>query len=138
MVRYDVTIDIRESREAEWVRYMLDGHIRSVLDTGCFLSFDFHKVREVPEAKRQKPLQAGFARYVVEYKCESMDDYQRYIDIHADRLRKEHIALFENDFEAERSVVKVTDVVAEVYYGAHETDNSDPTLDRVREELQLQ
>lgn len=107
MVNYSVTIDILPAREREWVTYMLR-HIQDVLNTGHFRDFSFKKLQ---------PKRTGYARYRVEYYCETMQDYDAYMANGATRLQAEHAALFKDAFIPEREVTEFDDVVNEVYYG---------------------
>lgn len=106
MVNYSVTVDIRYHREQEWVKYMIP-HIQSVLDTGYFVDFRFTKLKSQLD---------GFARYRVEYFCDTMHDYELYQTYMAKRLQDEHKERFEGDFYAARDI-SVADVLNELYYG---------------------
>ena len=106
MVNYGVTVDIRSQREKEWVKYMLP-HIQNVLDTGHFMDFRFTKLKSQRD---------GYARYRVEYFCDTMHDYELYQASDAKPLQDEHSEKFHGDFFAARDVT-VADVLNELYYG---------------------
>jgi hypothetical protein len=80
MFIYNVTIKIADSIHEPWLKWMLDEHLVSVMDTGCFERFQFVKLLEVDEEEGPT--------YAVQYYAISKAHYNRYIDIYSSDLRK--------------------------------------------------
>lgn len=80
MVIYNVTVNIDENVNEEWVKWMKDDHIPAVLATGHFHGSTFSKIL-AEEA-------GGFA-YSIQYLAKSMEALEKYMAEEAPRLRKE-------------------------------------------------
>ena len=98
MYIYNVTINIEESVEKEWLRWMQEKHIPEVLATGKF-----------SEAKMSQVLveeEIGVT-YSVQYTTDSKETLERYYSDDAERLRQEGMQLFGDKFVAFRTELKV-------------------------------
>lgn len=97
MVIYRVEITLDSEIEAEWLQWMQAVHVKDVLQTGCFSKCVIYKVIEPP---------AEEPRYVMQYDCASIDDYQRYREQFAATLQKEHSDRFAGRFRGNRQVLQ--------------------------------
>ena len=70
MIIYNVTINIDNSVQDEWLRWMKDKHIPDVLKTGLFTRNTILKVLGDEDS--------GGHTYSIQYTCASMDDFNRY------------------------------------------------------------
>ena len=86
MILYNVTINIQESIESQWLEWMQQKHIPDVLATGKFTSARLVKVLVEEEM--------GGVTYSVQYTADSRETLQKYYAEDAPRLRKEPIELF--------------------------------------------
>ncbi len=92
-------ININKSVEKEWIEYMLNTHIKDVMATGFFLSYNLLKLLDLTDLESTV--------YQIRYRSSSMEDYQKYIDIAAGSLQKDHNKKFGGNFTAERSLYEV-------------------------------
>lgn len=99
MIIYNVTIKVEPSIAAEWVGWMKQEHIAEVMATGLFLDYRLCRLLEQDEAE-------GLT-YIVQYFCDSLEDYNTYISEHAPRLRDNGFQRFGNQFIAFRTVMEV-------------------------------
>lgn len=80
MIIYNVTINIEESIEKEWLSWMQQEHIPEVIATGKFVKALMTKVRVDEEM--------GGVTYSVQYGCPSQAHLDAYYEEDADRLRQ--------------------------------------------------
>jgi hypothetical protein len=97
MIVYSVTITIQSEVETQWRDWMKDVHIPDVLRTGCFHECSMYKMREPVGAQPS---------YVMQYRCQSLEDYHRYRETFAPALQKEHADKFSGRFTAFRLVLE--------------------------------
>ena len=96
---YAVTVQIQLSHHDEWLAYMKDGHIKDVLETGCFSKASMTKVLKEDERE-------GFT-YTIHYHFDEFSAFTNYEEIHAPKLQEEHQKLFDGKFLAFRSIHRV-------------------------------
>jgi hypothetical protein len=97
MIIYSVSITLQPSVESEWLEWMRSVHIPDVLRTGCFVQCHIYKVAEQA---------ADEPSYVMQYRCASLADYQRYRDNFAPALQKDHTDRFSGRFRASRQILE--------------------------------
>ena len=71
MIIYNVTINIDNSVQDEWLRWMKDKHIPDVLKTGLFTRNTILKVLGDEDS--------GGHTYSIQYTCASMDDLSLFV-----------------------------------------------------------
>ena len=98
MIIYNVTIKVDASIAAEWLQWMQEEHIPEVLQTGCFSSYRLVRLLEVDDTEGPT--------YAAQYNADSKADYNRYIQLHAVRLREKSLGKWGNRFMAFRSVME--------------------------------
>jgi len=81
MYIYNVTVNIEETINDEWVRWMNEEHIPEMLATGKFTKALMTKVLVEEEM--------GGVTYSIQYTTESKSILQQYYDEDAERLRNE-------------------------------------------------
>ena len=86
MILYNVTVNIDESIEYQWINWMQTKHIKDVLATGKFSSA--RMVRVLVEEEM------GGKTYAVQYTTDSKETLQKYYEEDAPRLREEGAQLF--------------------------------------------
>jgi uncharacterized protein DUF4286 len=97
MIIYSVTVTIEAAMEREWLDWMRQVHVPDVLKTGCFAGATIYKL---VAPKSDEPT------YVIQYRCASMEEYQRYRDSFAAPLQKEHSDHFSGHFRASRQILE--------------------------------
>ncbi|MDO5510949.1 MAG: DUF4286 family protein [Weeksellaceae bacterium] len=86
MIIYNVTISIHQDVEIQWLEWMKTKHIQEVLDTGCFTSARFTRIRGHDDPNS--------SNYSVQYMCNDNKLLKQYYEIHAPKLRDEGLKLF--------------------------------------------
>ena len=74
-------------------------HIPDVMRTGCFSSYVLQEVTDPPP-------QTGSYTFNVQYACESVEQYQRYLNQFAPKLQKEHTDRYKDKFVAFRTLLE--------------------------------
>ncbi|GLR18632.1 DUF4286 family protein [Portibacter lacus] len=98
-ILYNVTIKIDHKVEEEWLMWMKEEHIPSVMATQCFIESKINKLLLVPDDDG--------VMYTIQYECENMRKLQEYQGSHAPKLQKEHQDRYKDKFVAFRSVMEV-------------------------------
>jgi hypothetical protein len=98
MILYNVTVAIDPSVEKEWVKWMRSVHIPDVMATGCFIESRFSKVQTEEEE--------GLS-YAITYLCEHNELLEKYRNIYAPDLQKDHSEKFNGRFAAFRTLLDV-------------------------------
>jgi hypothetical protein len=102
MIIYNVTVNIDDSIQHDWVDWMRKVHIPDVLKTGCFHEARFTRVM-VDE-------QMGIT-YSIQYLCPSREVLQHYADNFAPKLQQDVKDRYEGKFNAFRTMLEVVDVL---------------------------
>lgn len=98
MYIYNVTINIEEEVEKEWLRWMQEKHIPDMLGTGKFSEAKLSRVLVEEEAG---------VTYAIQYITDSKETLEKYYREDASRLRQEALNLFANKFVAFRTELKI-------------------------------
>lgn len=98
MLIYNVTVNIDDSVHEEWLKWMKDHHIPSVMATGYFLENKICRVLVDEESGKT---------YSIQYTCANMEDLQEYQAKEAPKLQKEHTERYKDKFVAFRTVLEI-------------------------------
>ena len=98
MILYNVTVNVQQEIEGQWLEWMRSIHIPKVLETGCFESSRFFKLLLED--------QSGGTNYSIQYFATNMEQLERYLNTHAEQLRDEHQTKFEGKVVAFRTVLE--------------------------------
>lgn len=98
MLLYNVTIGIDPQAEKEWLVYMKEKHIPSVMDTGMFVSSKMYRVLHDSDD--------GTISYSIQYFAANLDNVQQYLENFAPRLVEEHRRMFQNRHVAFRTLLQ--------------------------------
>lgn len=99
MIIYNVTVNVAEDIAGEWLSWMKDVHVPEVMATGCFLENKIMKLLVEEET--------GGISFAVQYSCNSMDDYDRYIENYATEMRAKTQARYQDRLVAFRTLLEV-------------------------------
>ena len=99
MIIYNVTTKVDASIADTWLQWMKQEHIPDVINTGCFEKATILRLIEVDDTDGPT--------YAIQYQAESKTDYDRYIQLFADVMRKKVVDKWINQFVAFRSVLEV-------------------------------
>ena len=98
MLLYNVTIGIDPQAEQEWLAYMKEKHIPSVMETGMFVSSKMYRVLHDSDD--------GTISYSIQYFAANLDNVQQYLEKFAPRLVEEHRQKFHNRHVAFRTLLQ--------------------------------
>ena len=97
MITYSVTVSIEPATEQEWLDWMQRVHVPDVLRAGCFSECRIGKALETEGAE---------PTYVLQYRCASLADYERYREQFAPALQKDHTDRYAGRFRASRQLLE--------------------------------
>lgn len=87
MILYNVTVNVEQSVENEWLHWMRTEHILDVINTGLFQNAKIFRLLNVEQS-------AGTTTYAVQYFANSITDYEKYEQDYASSLRQEQSERF--------------------------------------------
>jgi hypothetical protein len=100
---YNVTINVSEPRVEEWLTWMRSEHIPQMLATGAFRGATLVRVIGFEQ---------GGKTYAVQYRCDSMQDFERYENEFASNLQARSAELFGEDAQAFRTILEIEESFA--------------------------
>jgi hypothetical protein len=98
-VLYNVTVTVEPEIEQEWLAWLLDEHVPAVMETGCFQMYRVARLIE--------PAPPQGMAYTVQYVADSQEDLERYLEVHANRLRRDSQRAFGDRAVAFRSLMEI-------------------------------
>ena len=101
MIIYNLTINIDQSVEEDWLTWMKSNHIPDVMLTGMFKEYKLLRLLGDDES--------GGHTYCVQYMCENIEKFQQYEDIFAPALRSEYNNRYKDKFVAFRTLLETVD-----------------------------
>lgn len=99
MIIYNVTIKVDNEVADAWLDWMKTEHMADVMSTGLFVDCRLCRLLEQDEVEG--------VTYTAQYMAESIDQYNAYIDNHAQQMRDKGFKLFGGKFAAFRTVMEV-------------------------------
>ena len=100
MIIYSLTVVIKKDMEDFRFNWMKKEHINDIMKTGYFLDWEMQKLL-MPE------IDANESSYVISYKLQSLEQYDKYVKKAAHRLQKEHKEKFSGKYKASRAVYQL-------------------------------
>jgi len=98
MIIYNLTVKVTPKVAPEWLRWMKEEHMQEVIDTGLFFDSRLCHLLEQDETE-------GIT-YIVQYFCDSMENYNSYLKEHATTLREKGLKKFGDQYIAFRTVMR--------------------------------
>ena len=96
MILYNVTVNIDQDVEEEWLDWMKTVHIPNVMSTGLFFDQKIYRLLNEEEG----------STYSLQYFCKSLEDLNHYFDTYAPDLVKEHLEKYKDKHVAFRTVLE--------------------------------
>lgn len=103
---YNITFNVENSVENEWLKWVKENHIKQVMETGCFSSARFTKITSHKEPDS--------VNYSIQFLSESENGISEYLNNHAPKIKHETLITFKNKvlfFETEM------DYIGDFYFG---------------------
>lgn len=82
MLIYNVTVKVDWAIHDKWRNWMLNEHLPEMINTGCFTSSKLLRILDIDE--NEGPT------YAAQYFAKDRPDYDRYINIHSENMRKKY------------------------------------------------
>lgn len=99
MIIYNVTVKIDLDIHEDWLQWMKDVHVPDVIATGLFSECKICRLLTVDESD-------GIT-YAFQYFCENMAAFEKYQEVHATNLQKDHTERYKDKFVAFRTLMEV-------------------------------
>ena len=99
MVLYNVTINIDEDVEQDWILWMKETHIPDVMGTGYFVESRMMRMLS------QSPDETG-RTYAIQYLAETLSHVEEYLEKAAPKLQKQSIIRYGTKMAAFRTVLE--------------------------------
>jgi hypothetical protein len=100
MIIYNVTVNVEDSILEEWKAWMINAHIKDVLETGLFSGYTFSQVMVDEEVG---------TTYSIQYFTPDMESFQLYEQLYAPKLRQETAKKYGQKIVAFRTLLKIID-----------------------------
>jgi hypothetical protein len=100
MIIYNVTVNVEDSIHLDWLSWMKSKHLKDVVGTGCFTSYRMCRLLATQDTG---------VTYAIQYFAPSLDDYHRYDQQFAPKLRQEVIDRYQDKFVAFRTLMEVVE-----------------------------
>jgi Domain of unknown function (DUF4286) len=84
MYIYNITTKVHTSIHEAWKDWMKNTHIPEIMATGCFIESQFVRILELDDSEGPT--------FATQFSAQSKADYNRYIEIHAPKLRNNSMA----------------------------------------------
>ena len=84
MIIYNVTCNLNQELEDEWLDWMKNEHLPEVMSTNKFLEYRILKLLTQVEDNEG-------VNYAIQYRCATIEDYHDYINNHGPVLREKTI-----------------------------------------------
>jgi hypothetical protein len=99
MIIYNVTIKVQASIHQQWLIWIKAEHIPAILNTGCFSHSTILQLLETDESEGPT--------YALQFHSESKAQYNRYLELFSNELRKKSYEKWGDQFIAFSSVMQV-------------------------------
>ena len=99
MILYNVTINVDEDVEQDWIRWMKETHIPEVMATGFFKEHRMMKMLTEHDKEKGKT-------YSIQYLAESLADVETYLNSVAVKLQKAFIIRYGSKLAAFQTVLE--------------------------------
>ncbi len=98
-ILYNVTIKVETAVHQDWLQWMTTVHIPDVMATGCFENYRLTRILGDDDEHG-----VGFA---IQYVAHNSDTFNRYQELHAKKLQKEHSDKYPNKYVAFRTLMQI-------------------------------
>ncbi len=98
MFLYNVTVNVDDEAQDQWIEWMRESHIPDVLQTGLFEAATFSKLMVEEEAG---------TTYAIQYRLRDMESFRIYQEMYAENLQNEHTKRFGENTVAWRTFMEV-------------------------------
>lgn len=99
MFIYNVTTKVNWAIHDAWVEWIIKEHMPALIQTNCFTRFQLLKLHEQDDTEG--------STYIAQYFSESKAQYNRYIELYAQKFRNDGVTKWTDNFIAFRTLMEV-------------------------------
>ena len=99
MVLYNVTVNIDEDVEQDWIEWMKETHIPEVMETGYFIEYRMMKMLTESQDETGRT-------YAIQYLADTLTHVETYLENAAPKLQKKAIIRYGTKMAAFRTVLE--------------------------------
>ena len=100
MIIFNDTVIIEEAIQQRWLKWIKEVHIPAVMATGHFKSYQVLNVIDSPNEG---------VTYCIQYRADSIADFNQFYSKHLHRLQEAHNQEFENQFVIFNTLMQTVD-----------------------------
>jgi hypothetical protein len=100
MIIFNDTVIIEEAIQQKWLKWIKEVHIPAVMATGHFKSYQVLNVIDSPNEG---------VTYCIQYRADSIADFNQFYSKHLHRLQEAHNQEFENQFVIFNTLMQTVD-----------------------------
>ena len=100
MIIFNDTVIIEEAIQQKWLKWIKEVHIPAVMATGHFKSYQVLNVIDSPNEG---------VTYCIQYRADSIADFNQFYSKHLHRLQEAHNLEFENQFVIFNTLMQTVD-----------------------------
>ena len=100
MIIFNDTVIIEEAIQQKWLKWIKEVHIPAVMATGHFKSYQVLNVIDSPNEG---------VTYCIQYRADSIADFNQFYSKHLHRLQEAHNQEFENQFVIFNTLMRTVD-----------------------------
>ena len=98
MILYNLTVRIEHDIEEEWLEYIRNQYVVSVMQTTLFLDFKIYRLLNEPDKE-------GLT-YALQFFSPSLENIERYLSAFARRITEDHLIRFKNKHVAFNTILE--------------------------------
>lgn len=99
MIIYNVTIKVERAVANEYLEWLRNEHLPDMMYTGLFSDYRLSRLVEPADGEGET--------FVIQYHCDSVENYQSYMNEHSETMRQKGLDRFGNQFIAFRTVMEL-------------------------------
>ncbi len=99
MLVYNITLKVNSNIHEEWLQWQQQVHIPEIMATCCFQKFQMSRILDMDDSEGPT--------YTIQFYAASKTDYERYINSHAPKLRRDAIEKWGGQFTGFRTIMEV-------------------------------
>ena len=98
MFIYNITVKVDRNIADEWIEWQNKIHIPDVMHTGLFYEYHFFHLLEQDDSEEKT--------FVIQFVASTLNDYEKYIQLHAQGLRTKTFEKWGNKFISFRTLLE--------------------------------
>jgi len=99
MIIYNVTVKTEKEIAKDYLKWLKEEHLADMMSTGLFSDYRLCRLMDEGESDG--------VTFVIQFHCDSIENYQSYVEEHAPGMRKKSLDRFSNKFVAFRTVMEL-------------------------------